>query len=618
MKRSSCSQRGLLALALGQCLVTGCGEGREVKMGALDLPVLAPASGAGRCGTEACSDHHGSKVFLDPSAADASSGVFDAGAERAPGTDPSAEPRLLYPSDETRLPVNLSRVRFAWTAGTSSLFALDFTGPNTSVRVVTRETSFLPNREQWAWIAESNRGDALAVTVRAVETTMPLDVWRSQTIALSVSESPISGAIFYWSTGSQGLMRARFDEPNPIKVFTPPSGADAATCTGCHAISRDGTRLAAVFDKNQLGEFSLRDGATLLPPGSVGVAPQPDAPDAPMTPDGGPPPPPEMMPKPDKAPPAVWSTFSPDGKLLLVAGGGKLRLVDADTGAPIGADQGAVRLPAGAQATHPDWSPLGDRVAVTLATKGGDKQTEGGSIALLAYADHAFGEPTILIPSASDKDNNFFPSFSPDGRLIAYVNATGGSQEATSARLRLVDVASASVRELVRLNERVGPDDGVVNLGNTMPTWAPSTEPGQFWLAFSSLRAYAELRPQDPKQDQLWIAGIDPALDDPGLAAFWAPFQSLAQGNHRAVWTPAPLDAACGCVERCANGTDDDCDGRLDEDDCVTACADREICGDGIDNDCDCVVDDCSQEICDDGIDNDGDGKSDKMDVACP
>jgi Tol biopolymer transport system component len=334
--------------------------------------------------------------------------------------------------------------------------------------------------------------------------------------------------------------------------------------------------------------------------------------------DGGPPPPPEMMPKPDKAPPAVWSTFSPDGKLLLVAGGGKLRLVDADTGAPIGVDQGAVRLPAGAQATHPDWSPLGDRVAVTLGTKGGDKQTEGGSIALLAYADHAFGEPTILIPSASDKDNNFFPSFSPDGRLIAFVNATGGSQEATSARLRLVDVASGSVRELVRLNERVGPDDGVVNLGNTMPTWAPSTEPGQFWLAFSSLRAYAELRPQDPKQEQLWIAGIDPALDDPGFAAFWAPFQSLAQGNHRAVWTPAPPDAACGCVERCANGTDDDCDGRLDEDDCVTGCADREICGDGIDNDCDCVVDDCSQEICDDGIDNDGDGKSDKMDVACP
>lgn len=47
--------------------------------------------------------------------------------------------------------------------------------------------------------------------------------------------------------------------------------------------------------------------------------------------------------------------------------------------------------------------------------------------------------------------------------------------------------------ELVRLNERVRHEDGVVDVGNSMPTWAPSTKPGVFWLALR-LREH-ELRP---------------------------------------------------------------------------------------------------------------------------
>jgi hypothetical protein len=133
-----------------------------------------------------------------------------------------------------------------------------------------------------------------------------------------------------------------------------------------------------------------------------------------------------------------------------------------------------------------------------------------------------------------------------------------------------------------------------------MPSWGPPGAPGSYWLTFSSLRAYADIRTQDPKQDQLWIAGIDPSLDDPGYAAFWAPFQNLGQGNHRAFWTPTVSAPAC-CGAACGGDP----------------CAERETCGDGLDDDCDCVIDDCSLEICDNGVDDDGDGKSDKMDLAC-
>jgi hypothetical protein len=589
-------------LVAGAALLVACGEGRRVDLGSLTTTpeAASPPNTGGDCGTHPCANLAGSKTFVEPSALNAPLAAFDAGAEQPPGTDAASEPVILYPSDETRLPINLSRFRFAWLPGASELFALDFVGPQTSVRILTTDTSFSPTDEEWGWIAESNRGERVDLVVRAVDPAAPSDVWLSRSIGLFFSESPLAGTAYYWSTGSRGLMQASLADARAVRVFTDPLGSDAAVCTGCHAVSRDGKRLAAGYDKNQLGEVSLVDGSVIVPVGSAGVAtPSPPAPahspmmDAAPMMDAG------AMPAPgpaDKAPSMTWSSFSPDGALLLVAGGGKLTLIDANTGAPIGADQGAVALPAGTTATHPDWSPLGDRVAVTLGGKGGDKQTEGGSIALLPYAAGMFGDPQILVANAGAMDNDFFPSFSPDGRYLAFVNAQGGSQDAPSARLKLVEVATGIVSDLTRVNERVNNQDGTTGVGNTMPTWGPLAADGTYWLSFSSLRAYAGLRPADPKQDQLWLAGIDPSLDDPGYAAFWVPFQELGQGNHRAFWTPFVTSHSCSTPD---------------------SCADREICNNGIDDDCDCVIDDCSQEICDDGIDNDGDGKIDKMDLAC-
>jgi hypothetical protein len=142
----------------------------------------------------------------------------------------------------------------------------------------------------------------------------------------------------------------------------------------------------------------------------------------------------------------------------------------------------------------------------------------------------------------------------------------------------------------------VNNQDGVISIGNSMPTWAPSTKAGTFWIAFSSLRAYATLRPADDKEDQIWIAAIDPALPDPGYSAFWAPFQSMPEGNHRAFWTHTDTDKQCLCADVCGDGLDNDCDGTADEAECIPACAPVEMCGNGIDDDCDCAIDDCGVE----------------------
>lgn len=99
---------------------------------------------------------------------------------------------------------------------------------------------------------------------------------------------------------------------------------------------------------------------------------------------------------------------------------------------------------------------------------------------------------------------------------------------------------------------------------------------------------------------------------------------------------PDPGCVGDNCVEDCANGRDDDADGRRDclDPDCngVQGCEldQEQTCDDGFDNDGDTVTD-CADPSCDkvglcefgqesscaDGVDNDGDGDADCLDANC-
>lgn len=516
------------------------------------------SGGIDSCGGKPCANHMGPKEFSEQGVPGNAPSLFGA-APKPNGTDPTKEPRIVYPSHETMFPINVSHIRHEWTPAQNDLFRLVFEGPKTKVTIYTTAKDWEPSDEQWDWIAESNRGSAVKLTVSGIVQAAPQDVWQSRAIDLYFSASEVEGALYYWSTGSAGIMKALVSDRVPVKFYSDPKASDANTCVACHTLSRDGKRMAVGYGGEKLKEVSVPARTAILPASGN------------PTRDCG------------------WSTFSPDGKMLLVASKGVLTLIDSDTGAPIGPDNGVVPL-GGKLATHPDWAALGDKVVVSLATKAGNKDMEGGSIAILPYNKGAWGTPTVIVAAAAD--NNFFPVFSPDSKWIAYVNAKGSSKDEVTANLRLVPTAGGAPIEMLRLNQRVNNADGVVNIGNSMPTWAPATKPGVFWLAFSSLRAYSSLRDQDGKLDQIWIAAIDPSKPDPGYAGFWAPFQSMPEGNHRAFWTHVEGDKQCRCVEICGDGIDNNCNGVADEQPC-SVCAATEICGNGIDDNCDCVVDNC-------------------------
>lgn len=537
------------------------------------------------CGGRPCANHSGPKEFSEQGTPPNAGGLFAGGTPQPVGTNPTLEPRIVYPNHETMFPINVSHIHHEWMkGGTNNLFRLLFEGPKTVVTVYTSNPSWEPTDEQWDWIAESNRGDSVKLTVSALDTAAPTQVWVSGSITLLYSAAEVEGAIYYWATGSKGVMKALVSDRVPEKFFTDPKATDADTCVACHTLSRDGKRLAVGYGGEKLKEVSV--------PARTAIVPATGAP----TRESG------------------WTTFSPDGKQLLVASKGVLTLIDSDTGAPIGA--GVVPL-AGALATHPDWSAIGDKVVVSIGTKVGNKDVEGGSIAIVPFAAGVWGAPQIIVQSTGATDNNFFPVFSPDSKWIAYVNATTKSKDATTAVLKLVPTAGGTPIEMVRLNHRVNNADGVMGVGDSMPTWAPSTKPGVFWLAFSSVRAYGSVRPVDKKLDQIWISAIDPTKPDPGYSGFWAPFQALPEGNHRAFWTHVEGEKQCKCVEICGDALDNDCDGVADEADCQV-CGPVDIPGNGKDDNCDCVIDNPPLgEICNDGVDNDGDGLIDGADPAC-
>ena len=452
----------------------------------------------------------------DGSTAPADSSQKFGGATTAP-----LAPSVLYPLDGALVPQNLGELEVQWqrAAGTD-LFEVALTAPYLDLRIYTNaalgRASLLA--KEWASVAASALGDTVTITVRAVAGAAPGGVGASNTVKLGIGRDAVQGGIYYWAStaagGSvEGIQRHAFGDTtgNATPFYTETDGnaryGGSNHCVACHALSRDGKKFAITYDGGG-GPAAILDVATKVA----------------MTPQTG----------------LFWNfaTFNPDGTKLLTAQAGQLKILDA-AAAP-GTLLSTVNIAPATYATHPDWSADGKQIAyVTPSAPLEDWHFDGGSIVVSTDAGGGvFGGPRVLV-AAQGGENNYYPSFSPDGKWVLFNRSKGDAYDDPDAETYVAstDGAIAPIK--------LAAADGTGDHTNSWPRWSPFVQHGGphgdlFYFTFSSKRDYG-VEIAGKNQPQIWMAAFDPSTaqagGDPSSAPFWLPFQDPATNNHIAQWT---------------------------------------------------------------------------------
>lgn len=449
-------------------------------------------------------------------------------------------PEIAYPPPSALVPPNINELEFHFQPKESTLFELHFVGDGLDLRVYTTcqaitgglgGCAYLPDESTWKLLSEAGRGQSIELTMRG---TVPDGggVGTSAAQTLSFSENDMKGGLYYWAASVGGVARYDFGlRGQRAESFYDPFRA-VAVCVGCHALSRNGKRIAVGMNipgpatmraletssRNKL--FEVGDGIPL---------------------NGG----------------SNYQAFTADGSWLITTEKGGLTLRNGTTGTIVGNN------PALEDANMPDVSPDGKLVVfsrnVTPQCVLGfcvNLSVQGATLYTVPFKGmDGFGMPTVLAPA--NGANNYYPSISPDNQWVVYNRANGDSYDAADARVMIVKASGGQPIELSSVNTTVG---------NSWPKWGPFQHRFQgksiMWVTFSSRRAYG-LRPTPAAQ--IWMAPVQTdkleAGKDSGFPAIRLPFQDLGTGNHIAQWVETVDRQPCSEIEMKGCGPDEQCIG---------------------------------------------------------
>jgi hypothetical protein len=501
------------------------------------------------------------------------------------GTDTaSLAPLLVYPNDGVLLPPNMNQieVHFMPAKTSGALYEISLVGPFSEYRYYTRchadPAKFVANTcafelpsETSRVIAESNRGAGpLQLSVRGSDEHGK--VGASAKASIEFTGESVNGAITYWTaTRPPRIMRFDFgsqsglaplveqtdlpdDEGNPGK---------STRCIGCHAVSRDGSRLVAGMDGAGAGDLLYINNLSLPKTSSdwltvdgrrVGVA---------------------------AANQIITGSFAPDGDQFVATswpdnpavGRTKLAFHDGLTGVRQSV------LDVGFDVAYPDWSPDGQSIAVTRIYQANFNniwffdagisffRRDGGTwklpvVDLFAsgsgknrYTPNWLPDSTLLLYSESVR-----PADEPDARTDAYSNsvATVWAIEAKSGAKPVALTSANATGVADRLTLEDGRDPTLVKriasgqLMNTFPRSAPFQNEHKghtlAWFTIASqrragVRAFVgnESATLDVStQTLLWMFALDTdkvrAGQDGSYPGFFLPFQDMLTSNHMAYW----------------------------------------------------------------------------------
>jgi TolB protein len=428
--------------------------------------------------------------------------------------DPSRAPRVVYPAVGVIMPRNLGDFEVHWTDSSGNdVFEVSLVTEFADVRAYVPGGNGSIMRSGWtAFLAEEWRAAVGATTtlqfqVRGVQSANPIAVGSAAPQLVQLSNEDMQGGLYYWAsqstTGVAGIFRHDMSLPGqPAQQFMT-TAQTGGRCVACHVLSHDGTHMLVTYDGgNHLAT-------------TVDVASQAAAPATNM-----------------------WNfgSFTPDGSEVLVVYQGSL-VVRRYSDQAI-----AATMPASGWVTHPDLSPDGKKLVYVhpnTSTYTNDYNFKGGSIFVRSYdaATHTFGPELQLV---ADGQNNYYPTFSPDGEWILFNKAPSGSAyNNVNATLWVIKADnSLAPIQLTTASSTLGNTD-------SWGRWAPFAQTfgaseNMFWVTVSSKRDFG-VRLVAANRPQIWMTPFFPdraaQAQDPSAPPFRLPFQAIESNNHIAQWT---------------------------------------------------------------------------------
>ena len=489
--------------------------------------------------------------------------------------DPTRAPVLSYPNNNAFLPPNLKRLEVHWKPGSASntLYEISFKSSLATITYFSRcntvssgslkagACGFELDSLGYAYLAESNRGAGnVAIKIRGTDDAGSA-FGESAVFNVQFGESNVEGGIYYWDVTDTQIMRYDFGGAQAApEVFIAGNDyglptASNGNCVGCHAISRDGTKIVASIGGQNNG--------LLVYQADLSKAPTP--------------------PLPARTDPAYltkvgasglgtsgneiqFATFNPLGTAFAAVYGetttpdrNKLWMHDGTTGDRIGSVLLAF------EPDHPDWSPDGKMIAVTHVNGHNTSQQafKGGIDVLTSTSGSTFTTAsttaTTVVPFVSGK-NRFNPNFVPDSSFMLFTEATCPSDNcntdvvgATAATTWAVKPAAAAIPIHLANAALAGVTDGApTNFRDTFPRATPfQSKQGSgklFWFTVASRREPGERAKTGANQQLLWMFAIDPVKVMAGLdgsyPGFFLPFQDLQTSNHIGQWTEKIVTSA--------------------------------------------------------------------------
>jgi WD40-like Beta Propeller Repeat len=371
----------------------------------------------------------------------------------------------------------------------------------------------------------------------------------SQPSSLDIVKSDLRNkGFYYWTTvptytngvsSQTGIFRLPFGADQAEPFIMPTSETNDRQCGACHSVSRDGSTIA----------FTARDtdGGPDQRSGSL-VARLTAQPGTPLI---------------EAANPSTYDSsmmaLSYNGTRVLVAYDEQLVLRSSESNPLSTYKPGDVisslsKADLGGKAGYfPEFSPNDDAVVLTLSdTPDSAIAVQAGDIAVLDFdlATSQFSKEPKIIVHGTDEIFHFYPTWSPNGKYIAFASAPREiaedgfprkSYDQKKARLRLVARDGGPIYELANATHQQ-------DKWSTYPKFAPFSagkEGSLMFLTFNSKINYGLVLDNDSKPTdamrvaQLWMSAIDESKlpDDPSSAPIWLPFQDPTQPGHLGIWT---------------------------------------------------------------------------------